>query len=161
MKRSPNGSKQRAWKASSSSPTRARREKNPSGPGSSRYSTGLVLHSARAHDVAGEAAGELTVEHDRLAVDDRGLDALAPCLEPPDVAGQVAHELLLPRGDGGGVEDHHVRPPPDSDGPAVDQADDGGGDLGDLADALLERPHAPVEHPVAQEVGGPVGAVVT
>ena len=32
--------------------------------------------------------------------------------------------------------------------------------LGDLADALLERPHLAVEHPRAQEVRAPVGAVV-
>src|SRR4051812_32377723 len=67
--------------------------------------------SAWPHHVSGQAVGELAVEDDGLAVDDGGLDALAPRLEAAHAAGQVVHELLFPRADRLGIEDHDVGPP--------------------------------------------------
>src|SRR4051794_29414441 len=116
--------------------------------------------STGADDVPGQAVGELAVDDDGLAVDDGGLHALAPRLEAAHPAGQVVDELLLPRADGVRVEDHDVGPPALLDGAPVGETEQGGGPLGDLADALLQGPPLAVAPPAPEEVRAPVGAVV-
>src|SRR5262249_16124621 len=112
------------------------------------------------YDVPGESSGQLATEHDRRAVHEGCVHALAPGLEPPYAAREVVDELLLPRPDVVRVEHHEVGPASGPKRPPVGEPEQGGGDLRDLADALLERPHLAVEDPRPQEVRRPVGAVV-
>src|SRR3954453_6537391 len=88
--------------------------------------------SAWPHHVSGQAVGELSVEDDGLAVDDGGLDALAPRLEAAHATGQVVHALLLPWADRRGIENHDVGPPAWLEGPAVGETEQRGGQFGDL-----------------------------
>src|SRR4051794_22895260 len=117
--------------------------------------------SAWPHHVSGQAVGELAVEDDGLAVDDGRLHAFAPRLEAAHAAGQVVYELLLPRADQLGIEDHDVGPPAWLQRAAVGETEQRGRQFGDLVDALFERPHLALVHPAPEEVRAPVAPVVT
>src|SRR5271165_4549769 len=98
----------------------------------------LGLCSAGRYHVAGQAVGQLAVEHDRLTVHDGRLHPLAPGLESAHPAGEVVDELLAPGADRLGVEHHEVGPGAHFDHPPVAETDERGGDLGDLPDAFFE-----------------------
>ena len=113
-------------------------------------------------DLAGEAGVglQLAVDHDRHAVDDGGVDALRLRRPAGGAVREVVGEVLLVGADGVGVEDHDVGGVAGEEQAAVGEAAQRGGDGGDLADALLEREAAPLAHPVLEEPGVGLGAVV-
>src|SRR5690349_2512438 len=92
--------------------------------------------SVRSHDMSRARAGRLAVDDDRHTVDDRGVHADGPCLEPTCTTRQVAHELLATRVDRVGVEEEHVGPLADLDGAAIGEAEERRRELRDLADAF-------------------------
>ena len=123
---------------------------NTHGVGRVRRSWRVSARPSGPHHLAGKAAGELAVQHDRHAVHDGRVHALAPRLEPPDAAREVVHELLLPRPDGRrGRRSSGRRARPGASTPRSAKPTQRRGHLRDLADALLERPHVAVEHPRA------------
>src|SRR3954447_24261337 len=129
-------------------------------PSASKIQGAVSAIAAGPHDMSGKTAGELAVDHDGLAVDDGGFDAFAPRLEAAHAARQIVDELLLPRADGRGVEDHDVGPSTRPERAPVAEAEQRSRELGDLMDAVLQRPHLAFVHPPAEEVRAPVRAVV-
>src|SRR2546421_3493308 len=101
-------------------------------PSASKIHGAVSAISTGPYNVTGQPSRQLAVDDDGLAVDDGGFDALAPRLEATDATGQVVHELLLPRPNGLGVEDHDVGPPARFERPAVGQAEQSSRELGDL-----------------------------
>ena len=73
-----------------------------------------------------------------------GVEALAP-------AGHVVADLVRPGADALGVEDDDVRVPTLPYPPALAQAVEAGGDLGELADGRLERQEAALADRLAEQ----------
>ena len=70
---------------------------------------------------------------------------------------EVAHPAQRAGRDGGRIEHHDVGAAPSRTHAAVGEAEQVGLHLGELVDGVLEREHAHVAHPLAQQVGGQRG----